>query len=153
MRKYFNGLIYFLEQDPINPEKQNIGKSLMPNIPGSAATGSIGGLGQQNPSQPTDPSLDLLPDEEPMEFTDIGKVFVLKKIYAKLLSIDNLLKNYTDDKFVSLKKDVEEVIDMFHTVVSNIDKVKEDLDNYIKLFQDFTLNAIKKLDSINNKED
>ena len=157
MKNYFTNFIYFLEQ---NPMTQGLNQSSLqtpsPDLAQQAIPGpSKSKLLSQNQmqSQPKQPEEAMVGFEEPLDFTDIGKIYVLKKVYVKLLSIDNLLKNYTDEKYIKLKSDTDEAIDMFHTVVSNIDKVKENLDDYIKLFQDYTLNSIKKIDSLSNKED
>jgi hypothetical protein len=136
MKKYFQDIIYFIKEDY--------------NLPYSIPKANQAPTPDQNINNPnSNPNLNDFPEEEDtLTFSEIGKVYILKKIYIRLLAIDRKLLDFPNPKFDKIKNEVKEAIEIFHTMVSNIDKIKKDLDKYIRLFQEFIIKTIKTVESL-----
>ncbi|MCK5016125.1 MAG: hypothetical protein KAS32_03555 [Candidatus Peribacteraceae bacterium] len=83
---------------------------------------------------------------------DLGKVYIMKKTYAKLLAISNILDSYSDDKFDDIREKVLETLDIFTVIVDNYDQFKDDVDQLISVFIKFTVKATEELDRLTQEE-
>jgi len=75
--------------------------------------------------------------EEKLTSSQIGRVYELKKIYARLSSVESYLSRATDQSVLELRKYVSESIDLFEIVISNYDQYKENVDDIIVQFYEF----------------
>ncbi len=82
------------------------------------------------------------PGMSPEEYTqksaeEIGRIYEFKKIYARLLAIEEHLATSSDEILLKLKNYVSKVIELFETVISNIEPFKEKIDDIIIIFYKF----------------
>ena len=75
--------------------------------------------------------------EEPFNVQEIGRIFELKKIYARLISIESFLTFSSDDILQKLKLYVTKAIELFQTLSSNIKSFKDQLDDIIVTYYEF----------------
>lgn len=90
----------------------------------------------------------VLPGQEVMSLSDIGKIYVMKKIYSRLISLDDLLADMSSPKFDPYKEKVKESIDIFHTIVANFAQFRPEIDDFITLFQELIYNCLEELDKL-----
>ena len=100
---------------------------------------------------PTDPYAD--PTQLVQIKISLGRIYELKKIYSKLLSISKLLDTRSDTKYEELEKEVDEALDMFHVISLNLDKFQPKIDFIIIEFYRFIQAALVELESIYNESD
>jgi hypothetical protein len=81
----------------------------------------------------------------------LGKVMMLKKINARLISSKKLLSSYSDPKYNELKAILYESIDVFRNIINNFDQFKERLDEIVVGFQNFLDVFVKKFDKLSNE--
>jgi len=86
--------------------------------------------------------------EEKLDPTQIGQVYIMKKIYARLLAVDDNLNQFSGDEYEELKERCTEAIELFQSVVTNFDQFKDKLDDIIALFQKLLTNFVKKLEGL-----
>lgn len=141
-------------------------------------------MGDQNPASGTDPNIDpnaQEPDpngmmgadpsgmgmtqdpmglgmgvEEPLSAENVGRVFELKKIYSRLLSIESQLSFSSDVILLKLRKFISKAIELFETLISNIDSFRNEIDGIIVIYYDFLKQVyliLKKYYKIKEKED
>lgn len=67
----------------------------------------------------------------------LGRIFELKKIYSRLLSIDQYLSFSSDEVLLKLKKFVSKAIEFFEMLISNIDQFKDKIDDIIVTYYEF----------------
>ena len=91
-------------------------------------------------------SAGLLGMPEPLDPSSIGKMYILKKIYSRLLSVNENLSYLSSEKFEDLRKSVSEAIDHFQNVIANFDQFKDKLDEVIILFQRFLVGSVNKIE-------
>jgi hypothetical protein len=75
--------------------------------------------------------------EEIKDPRELGRVIELKKIYARLTSIETILMNSTDIILLNIKKKVSNVIELFEILTMNIETYKDDIDEIIVKFYKF----------------
>lgn len=95
-------------------------------------------------------------EEEPLEISEIGRIYELKKIYTRLTSIESYLSLSSDTILLKLRNSVSQALDLFETLISNIDSYKDDLDNIIIMFYKFldvVYALLKKYYDIKTAED
>lgn len=97
----------------------------VPGVGGAADMGGMGGFGMpgQGPPQKTPP--------------EIGRIFELKKIYAKLMSVDSFLSTSSDPELLKLRSYVTKAIELFETLVANLESFKPKIDDTIVMFYKF----------------
>ncbi|MCF8019890.1 MAG: hypothetical protein K9L62_10865 [Vallitaleaceae bacterium] len=75
--------------------------------------------------------------EEELTSSEIGRMYELKKIYARLSSVESYLSRATDQAILELRKYVAQSIDLFEVVISNYDQYKDNVDDIIVQFYEF----------------
>ncbi len=88
------------------------------------------------------------PIPEPLDPSSIGKVYILKKIYSRLVAVHNNLSYMASPKFDEIKKLVAESIEHFQNVIKNFDQFKDKLDEIIILFQRFLVGSVNKIEKL-----
>lgn len=78
---------------------------------------------------------------------DVGKVFVIKKLYSELISLDSFLRNCQDSNLSSIRFMNSEALELFELVIKNMDTYKDQIDDIIYLFYKY----IEKICSVLQK--
>lgn len=96
----------------------------------------------------------LNPNEEqvPQDPEYIGRVYELKKIYSRLVSIESFLNDVSDEKLLKLRNYISLVIELFETLINNIDAYKDNIDKIIVLFYKFLLIVYSLLNKFYEEE-
>lgn len=81
----------------------------------------------------------------------IGKVMMLKKIHARLISVNNSLEYFSDPKYDEMKQIILEGIDVFRSIVANFSQFKDKLDDVIKGFQEFLDSVTSKFEKLSSE--
>jgi hypothetical protein len=76
-------------------------------------------------------------DPTQTQLSDPGKGLELKKIFSRLLALQNFLSSSTDQGLTVLKDYVLKAIELFRTVIDNLASYKEKIDDIIVLFYEF----------------
>jgi hypothetical protein len=136
----------FFEQAPQPP-------NIPPADPGMAAVGGepIAGMEPTIPGTESD-VMDLA--NQPTQLSDPGKGLELKKIFSRLLALQNFLASSADQGLSVLRDYVLKAIELFRTVIDNLSSYKEKIDDIIVLFYDFIERAYAVLrDYYKNKDE
>ncbi len=70
----------------------------------------------------------------PTSTFDVGRVYELKKIYSRLVSMQSYLSGTTDPNLIKLRNYVSSTMDLFRTLISNVSLYKDRLDEIIVVF-------------------
>jgi len=118
---------------------------------GTEDPGATGGIPPGMPGEIPPDQMGIPGIPEPLDPVDIGKVFILKKIYSRLIATGNNLEHLSGEKYEELKKISDEAIEHFQSVIKNFDQFKDKLDEVITLFQNFLVSLTKRIeDGIRN---
>jgi len=124
------------EQNPESGMDPNMGQD-----PSQLAGGNNYSQNQQmmDPSmQGQDPSMGGMGMQPPeLSAENVGRVFELKKIYARLLSIDSQLSFSSDSILLKLRRFINKAIELFETVISNIESYRKNIDQIIVMYYQF----------------
>lgn len=99
-----------------------------------------GGEGMEPGMDPNDPNAGMAPmpgGAEPLNSTQIGRMYELKKVYSRLTSVETFLSRTTDEGMLEIRKLVGQSIDLFEVVISNFDQYKEKVDEIIVTYYEF----------------
>lgn len=119
--------------------------------------GVDGNPNDDNSELPEDGNSDMEPDDEVVEDesnydpyggqedqeatnVDLGKLYILKEIYGKLLILSEILSKYSDPSIIDINNRIRDSIEVFHIITDNIEKLNEEelLDNTVKKYIRFT---------------
>lgn len=78
-----------------------------------------------------------MPGEGPQTPGEVGRIYELKKIHSRLVSVQSYLSTSTDVNLIKLRDRVFEAVELFRTMISNIDLFKDKLDTIIVMFYKF----------------
>jgi hypothetical protein len=118
----FKDLIDFIREQEDIPEEPK------EETPEKAPTPVPGGMPGEFPSF----------EEEP-QYTEsyIGKMYEMKKIHARLLSLMSFLELTTNKSLIKLRAYVVEALELFRIVTSNLDTYKDKIGEIIVIFYKF----------------
>jgi len=107
---------------------------------------------EETPAPEEDPSIGgggAFGGEEPekLTITELGRVYTLKKIFHKLLIINNILLENNDSDLNQIKNMVKNSLELFTLVIDNIQLYKEQIDDIILKYYKF----LERLITILNK--
>lgn len=136
------------EKDPNTPKMDDIPEPELPEEPpvktpkepttmpeGGEAAGSMGATpGMETPGMPGEEE-----DEVPQDPEYIGRVYELKKIYSRLVSIESFLNDASDSRLLKLRNYISSSVELFQTLINNVDAYKDNMDELIVLFYKFLL--------------
>ena len=126
------------EEAPPPPEAEAGGEGMPPE--GAEGMPPEGGAeGMPPEGMPGDPNaMPGMPGQEPqLTSTEIGRLYELKKIYSRLISLESYLSTTTDQSLLELRGKISQAIDLFETVITNFDQYKEEVDEIIITFYKF----------------
>lgn len=89
------------------------------------------GMGGMSPDGMEDPMMGMMTPPGPTDLFEVGRVYELKKIYSRLVSMQSYLSGSTDINLVKLRNYVSNTMDLFRTLMSNVALYKEKLDEII----------------------
>ena len=94
---------------------------------------------RMEPEMGMEPGIEIpgMEEEEPKTPSEIGRIYELKKIYSRLVSIESFLSTTSDLTLLRLRDYISEAISMFETLASNLGSFKDKLDKIIVLFYKF----------------
>lgn len=101
------------------------------------SAGMMGGLGEQ---------------EEEKTPTELGRIYELKKIYARLTSIESYLGNESDQELLEIRNYVSQSIELFEIVSSNFNSYKDRLNEVIVMYYKFLLEVYSSVKSYYAKQ-
>jgi hypothetical protein len=112
-------------------------------MPGEEGMGDFPGMPGEEDTGPETPE-------------EVGRVYELKKIYSRLLSIDQHLAESTDGFLLKLRLVVGQSIEVFEVMIANITLFKDKVDDIIVLYYEFlekVYGMLKKYYEVKKKED
>lgn len=140
-------------EEPL-PEEPVETPTVQAELPAGGQAGEVPG------GTPMDPGMELpgQPSEEqvPQDPEYIGRIFELKKIYSRLVSIESFLNDASDVRLLKLRSYISKTIELFQTLINNVSAYKNNIDNLIVLFYKFLLivyTILKKYYEQENKKD
>jgi hypothetical protein len=161
---YFSDLVlYTLSEQPAEEEEdqQPAEEEILPEEQIDPASGRPidPNTGDPIPAEPIevegDDMVNVAPKDplaDPTQVTQIkislGRIYELKKIYTKLLSISKLLDSRSDIKYSELEKETDDALDMFHVISLNLDKFQPKIDDIIVEFYRFIKRALEELEQL-----
>lgn len=135
------------EEVPAEPEEDPAvagEEEAMPDMPGGEEDMGIPGMpGEEDDKGPETPE-------------EVGRVYELKKIYSRLLSINQHLAESTDGLLLKLRLIIGQSIEVFEVMIANIDLFKDKVDDIIVLYYEFlerVYGILKKYYEVKRKED
>lgn len=126
-------------QEPAPPETLSNNPSPPPEMDPSMMQG-----GQDMPQDPNAMGGMETP-EGPSTPVEVGRIYELKKIYSRLVSVQSYLAGTTDVNLIKLRNYVSNTIDLFRTLISNIKLYSDKLDEIIITFYKVVDNVYKIL--------
>ena len=94
--------------------------------------------------------------DKPKTAEEIGRIFELKKIYSRLISVEEYLSFSPDEILITLRNYVSKCIELFETLISNVDAFKDQIDDIIVVFYKFlerVYAVINRYYKVKNKEE
>ncbi len=122
------------------------------------AGGDLGDPGMGTPgSDITDPGMGdpnaVMPGEEPpKDPNELGRTYEMKKIYARLVSMNQYLADEQDQRIMKTKQSIAKAIDLFAVIGANPDSYKEKIDEIIVGYYKFLEAAYKRVRSFYKTE-
>lgn len=162
---YFSDLVLYTLKEQPTDEKQTVNTSrptgvnrylpqqggVVPNIDPMIPPEPIEVEGDDMVNvAPSDPLTD--PTQLIQIKVSLGRIYELKKIYSKLLSISKLLNIRSNVKYSELETEVDEALDMFHIISLNLDKFQPKIDTIIVEFYRFIKKALEELEKLSNQK-
>jgi len=78
-------------------------------------------------------------EEEEKTSTELGRIYELKKIYARLTSIEVYLGDESNQELLEIRNYVSQGIELFEVISSNFNSYKDKLDEIIIIYYKFLL--------------
>ena len=95
--------------------------------------------------------LDTGSPEDDQTSSDLGRIYELKKIYVRLVTLDKYLSSLSERELIDVKSMISKCIDLFELLSSNLDKFKDKIDDIIVLFYKFIQEAYKNVEEFYKK--
>lgn len=100
-----------------------------------------------DPSDPGlgDPSAGMPGMEEPKDPSELGRTYEMKKIYSRLISMNQYLADEQSPKIVKTKQNIAKAIDLFAVIGANPESYKEKIDEIIISYYKFLESAYRRV--------
>lgn len=90
---------------------------------------------------------ELMVSDDPIE--NINKMYRLKKIFGKIQSLKSMINKFSDPRYDDIKHKIVEAHEMLtEIVIPNLPTYAEKIDKIMEHYEDFLLDATKKVESI-----
>ena len=117
-------------KEPKTPPMTTPDMKMDPSMMGSGPpVGAAGGDMGMDPSM-----MGMGMQTGPADTFEVGRIYELKKIYSRLVSMQSYLSGTTDVNLINLRNYVSNTMDLFRTLISNIALYKDKLDEIIVTF-------------------
>jgi hypothetical protein len=90
--------------------------------------------------------------EEPKTSGELGRIYELKKIYARLTSIESYLGNESSQELLEIRNLVSKSIELFEVISANFDSYKDKLDEIIVTYYKFIMEVYTEVKNYFKKE-
>lgn len=152
---YFNTIGMAREQAvPQDPEEQAAAKAqtqVDPNQTGQYQDPNMMQPQVDQYGQPV-PGTEMIPGQEVQDPDYLGKIYELKKIYSRLVSIESFLDSESDPTLLKLRNYVSSSIELFQMLINNISVFREMIDELIVIYYKFLLEVYSLLKEYYKKE-
>ncbi len=91
-------------------------------------------------------------DEEEYTITEIGRIYELKKIFSRLISLQSFLNEYNEELLIKMSSYTNEAINLFKIIINNIDKYLDQIDEIIVIYYEYIDVSYKLLGKFYEKE-
>ena len=89
---------------------------------------------------------------EPPDSSDIINLFILKKIYFKLISIRNILDYFSYKEIEDTKQKILEAISIFELVINNYSLFKPKIKDIIKKYNSFMVSVVNYVEKMSKEK-
>lgn len=90
--------------------------------------------------------------EEVKTAGQLGRIYELKKLYARLTSIESYLSNESSSELLEIRNYVSQAIELFEIISANFDSYKDKLDEIIIIYYKFILEIYNNVQDFYKKE-
>lgn len=108
-----------------------------PGMGGDAGMGLDPGMGDPNAGMPG--------EQEPANPNELGRTYEMKKIYARLVSMNQYLSDERSPKILKTKQNIARAIDLFAIIGANPDSYTDRIDEIIVGYYKFLSAAYQKV--------
>lgn len=98
------------------------------------------------------PGTEMIPGQEIQDPNYLGKIYELKKIYSRLVSVESFLDSESDPTLLKLRNYVSSSIELFQMLINNISVFRETIDELIIIYYKFLLEVYSILREYYKKE-
>jgi len=126
-----------IEEPAAEPDMGDVGAD-----PGMGADPGIG-----DPGLGGDPNAMMPGEEEPKTPNELGRTYEMKKIYSRLVSMNEYLADERSPKILKTKLNIAKAIDLFSVIGANPDSYTEKIDEIIIGYYKFLEAAYKRIRS------
>lgn len=145
------------EQNPESGENPNIDPNVQQPDPNTMMGGQQMVPNNQMGMDPNammgaQPQVDPMTGEPTKTAEEVGKIFELKKIYSRLLAIESQLSFSSDIVLLKLRKYISQAIELFETVISNINTFQDNIDDIIVMYYEFLTQVYEIMKKFYKKE-
>ncbi len=123
-------------QYPINPNQQGQDEDQDVNMMGQGQDPNMMGGQYQDPNMMGGQNF-MPPTGAPQSSEEVGRIYELKKIYSRLVSVESYLSSLFSSKLLKVRDLVVQTISLFETVISNFSLYKSKIDDIIIDFYEF----------------
>ena len=82
---------------------------------------------------------------EPMEPSDLLKMYELRRIYKKLVNVLDIIESINDPEIYDLRKNLLKSIEYLDIIIDNLDNYKEKLDDLLQLYHKYLKSMVQEI--------
>lgn len=116
-----------------------------PDMGGDPGMGADPAMGDMSDPGLGDPSTMMPGEEPPKDPNELGRTYEMKKIYARLVSMNEYLADERSPRIVKTKISIAKAIDLFAIIGANPESYKEKIDEIIVSYYKFLEAAYRKV--------
>jgi hypothetical protein len=91
----------------------------------------------------------LMPGQiQPVDKTEIGKIYELSRLYSRLVAINNVLQYLADPKLDDMKYKVAEALDLFNVIISRYDDFNSSVGKITDKYTNFIMKITDEIDKV-----
>jgi len=135
------------EEETVPDEEARAGEPPEEEKEAAAVGGEVGGVVPGMGGEMPGMGMGMGIEEPPKTASQIGRIYELKKIYSRLVSIESYLSTTSSVTLLKLRDYVSEAISLFEILTSNLESFKDKIDEIIVVFYEFLDIVYTLLDS------